>query len=81
MPRKAKKIMLSAREERYTDNKIRKKNPRLSAQTLGGIVENTTGKKLCVTKQFAVCCISMAFMVEKSKKRPFMSRRNPEDRV
>ena len=55
----------SVPEESYVGllNKIRE-NPRLSAPKLQGIVENTQGK-LCVTKQFAVCCISMTFMVKK----------------
>ena len=44
----------------------------LSAPKLRGIVENTTRKTtiVCVTKQFVVCYISMAFMVEESKKDP-----------
>ena len=41
--RKPRRKMLSAGEERYVVNKIRK-NPRLSAPKLRGIVENTTRK-------------------------------------
>ena len=37
---------LSAREERYVLSKIRK-NPRLSAPKMRGIVQNTTRKTIC----------------------------------
>ena len=45
-PRKPKRRILSAREERYVLNQIRK-NPRLSAPKMQGIVENTTRKTMC----------------------------------
>ena len=44
--RKPKRKILSARQERYVLNKVRK-NPRLSAPKLRGIVENTTRKTIC----------------------------------
>ena len=46
VPRKPKRRKLSAREERYVVNEIRK-NPRLSAPKLGEIVENTARKTMC----------------------------------
>ena len=55
--------MLSAREERNVVDKIGK-NPRLSSHNCEELLKILQGK-LYVTKQFAVCCISMAFMVEK----------------
>jgi len=45
-PRKPKRRILSAREERYVLDKIWK-NPWLSAPKLRGIVENTTRKTIC----------------------------------
>ena len=65
-PRKPKKRILSARPERYVLEKIRGKKilgcvPRNCEELLKILQE-----KLCVTKQFAACCISMTFMVEKS---------------
>ena len=46
VPRKPKRKILSAREERYLVNIIRK-NRRLIAPNLRGIVENTTRKTMC----------------------------------
>ena len=59
-PRKPKRRILSAREERYVLNKIRR-SPKLSARNSEELL-----KILCVTKQFDVSCISMTFMVENS---------------
>ena len=72
-PGKPKRRILSAREERYVLNKIRK-SPKLSARNSEELL-----KILCVTKQFVVCFINMTFMV--GKKKPLVSRRNRENRV
>ena len=45
-PTKPKRRILSAREERYVLDKIRK-TPRLSGPKLRGIVENTARKTMC----------------------------------
>ena len=81
-PRKPKTRILSAREERYVFNKIRK-IPRLSAPKLRGIVENTTRKTMC---NQTIRCVLYKYdfhgqKVQQQQKRPLVSRRSREDRV
>ena len=81
-PRKPKRRILSDRQQRYVLDKIRK-NPRLSAPKLRGIIENTTRKTMCnQTIRRVLLMQLMTFMIEQSnKKRRFVSERNREDRV
>ena len=73
MPKKTK----SDREERHIVNKIRK-NSRLSAPKLRGIVENITRKTKC-NQTVRRVLHKYDFHGRKVQKKPLVSRRNRED--
>ena len=69
----------SVLEKKDVLNKIRK-NPKLSAPKLRGIVKNTTRKTMC-DQTIRSVLQKCGFQGRRLQKRPFVGRRNREDRV